>query len=83
MVDEMKFVVRAKDRTEAMKSIPLGDVVSQCRWLGVPVVWIYLDIEVVGEYFFSVTGEDEGEEEEDGELIKIFLTQKKGGRERS
>jgi len=59
MVDEVKFVVRAKDRAEAVETIPLGDVVSQNRWLGDPVVWINFDIEVVGEYFLSVTGEDQ------------------------
>jgi len=59
MVDEVEFVVRAKDRAEAVETIPLGDVVSQSRWLGDPVVWIYFDIEVVGEYFLSVAGEDQ------------------------
>ena len=78
MVDEMKFVVRAKDRSEAVESIPLGDVVGQNRWLGVTVVWIYFDIEVICEYFFSVAGEDEGEEEEQGELIEMFLSGKEG-----
>lgn len=58
VMNEMKFVVRAKDRTEAVKTIPLGDVVSQNRWFGVSVVGVDFDIEVVGEYFFSVTGED-------------------------
>jgi len=60
VVDEVKFMIRAEDRTQAVKSISLGDVVGQSRWLGVSVIWIYFDIEVVGENFFSVTGDNEG-----------------------
>ena len=82
VVDEMKFVVRAKDWTEAVEAIPLGDVVGQNSWLGVPVVGVYFHIEVVGEDFFSVTGEDEGKEEDKGDLINIFLTKSEEGRER-
>ena len=82
MVDEVKFVIGAQDGSEAVESIPLGNVVSQSRWLGVSVVWINFDIEVVGEDFFSVTGEDEGKEEDKGDLINIFLTKSEEGRER-
>ena len=74
MVDEMEFVVGAKDRAEAVKTIPLGDVVSQNSWLGVPMLRVYFDVEVVGEDFLSVTGEDGGEEEEKGDLANISLT---------
>lgn len=65
-----------------MKTVPLGDVVGQNSWLGVPVVGVYFHIEVVGEDFFSVTGEDEGKEEDKGDLINIFLTKSEEGRER-
>ena len=82
VVDEMKFVVRAKDWTEAVEAIPLGDVVGQNSWLGVPVVGVYFHIEVVGEDLFSVRGEDEGKEEDKGDLINIFLTKSEEGRER-
>ena len=33
---------------------------------------------MICEYFFSVAGEDEGEEEEQGELIEMFLSGKEG-----
>ena len=82
VVDEMKFVVRAKDRTEAVEAIPLGDVVGQNSWLGVPMVGVYFHIEVVCEDFFGITGEDEGKEEDKGDLVNIFLTKTKEGRER-
>ena len=82
VVDEMKFVVRAKDWTEAVEAIPLGDVVGQNSWLGVPMVGVYFHIEVVCEDFFSVTGEDEGKEEDKGDLVNIFLTKTEEGRER-
>lgn len=79
VVDEVKFVIGAQDGSEAVESIPLGNVVSQSRWLGVSVVWINFDIEVVGEDFFSVAGEDEGKEEEEGELTHILVTCHGGG----
>ena len=82
VVDEMKFVVRAKDWTEAVEAIPLGDVVGQNSWLGITVLGVYFDIEVVCEDFFSVTGEDEGKEEDKGDLVNIFLTKTGEGRER-
>ena len=82
VVDEMKLVVGAKDWTEAVEAIPLGDVVRQNSWLGVPVVRVYFHIEVVCEDFLSVTGEDEGKEEDNGDLVNIFLTKTKEGRER-
>ena len=63
MVDEMKLVVGAQDGAEAVKTIPLGDVVGQNSWLGVTMLWVYFHIKVVGEDFFSVTGEDEGQED--------------------
>jgi len=62
-----------------VKSISLGDVVGKSRWLGVSVVWIYFDKEVVGEDFFSVTGDDKGQEEEYGELTKIPTCHEAGG----
>jgi len=62
-----------------VKSIPLSNVVGKSRWLGVSVVWIYFDKEVVGEDFFSVTGDDKGEEEEYGELTKILTCHEGGG----
>ena len=43
------------------------------------VSWIYFDKEVVGEDFFSVTGDDKGEEEEYGELTKILTCHEGGG----
>ena len=82
VVDEMELVVGAKDRAEAVETIPLGDVVGQNSWLGVTVLGVYFDIEVVCEDFFSVTGEDEGKEEDEGDLVNIFLTRTKEGRER-
>ena len=82
VVDEMELVVGAKDRAEAVETIPLGDVVGQNSWLGVTVLGVYFDIEVVCEDFFSVTGEDEGKEEDEGDLVNIFLTKTKEGRER-
>ena len=65
-----------------MEAIPLGDVVGQNSWLGVPMVGVYFHIEVVCEDFFSITGEDEGKEEDKGDLVNIFLTRTKEGRER-
>ena len=82
MVDEMKLVVGAQDGAEAVKTIPLGDVVGQNSWLGVTMLWVYFHIEVVGEDLFSVRGEDEGKEEDKGDLINIFLTKSEEGRER-
>ena len=82
MVDEMELVVGAKDWAEAVETIPLGDVVGQNSWLGVPVLGVDFHIEVVGEDFFTVAGQEEGEEEDEGDLVKIFLTKTKEGRER-
>ena len=82
MVDEMKLVVGAQDGTEAVETIPLGDVVGQNSWLGVAMLGVDFHIEVVGEDFFSVTGEDEGKEEDNGDLVNIFLTKTKEGREK-
>ena len=82
VMDEMEFVVGAKDRAEAVKTIPLGDVVSQNSWLGVTMLRVDFDVEMVCEDFFSVTGEEEGEEEEKGDLVNISLTETKEGRER-
>ena len=82
VVDEMEFVVGAKDRAEAVKTIPLGDVVGQNTWLGVTVLRVDFDVEMVCEDFFSVTGEEEGEEEEKSDLVNISLTKTKEGRER-
>ena len=82
VMDEMEFVVGAKDRAEAVKTIPLGDVVGQNSWLGVTMLRVDFDVEMVCEDFFSVTGEEEGEEEEKGDLVNISLTETKEGRER-
>ena len=82
MVDEVELVVGAQDGAEAVKTIPLGDVVGQNSWLGVPMVGVYFHIEVVCEDLFGITGEDEGKEEDKGDLVNIFLTKTGEGRER-
>jgi hypothetical protein len=81
MVDEVELVVGAKDRAEAVEAIPLGDVVGQNSWLGVPMLGVYFHIEVVGEDFFTLAGEEEGKEEDKGDLVNIFLTKTNEGRE--
>ena len=54
MVDEVILVMRPEEGTKVVEAIPLGNLVRHGAGVGVALVRVDLDVEVVGEDLFGV-----------------------------
>ena len=54
MVDEVILVMRPEEGTEVVEAVPLGNLVRQGAGVGMALVRVDLDVEVVGEHLLGV-----------------------------
>lgn len=68
MVDEVILVMRPEEGTEVVEAVPLGNLVRQGAGVGMALVRVDLDVEVVGEDLLGVACcQEQMEDEKCGE----------------
>ena len=68
MVDEVILVMRPEEGTEVVEAVPLGNLVRQGAGVGMALVRVDLDVEVVGEHLLGVACcQEQMEDEKCGE----------------
>jgi len=73
VVDKVEFVWGAKNRTQAVETVPFCYCVGEDFWVGMSVCGVQLHVELVGEDFFCVASQDKGKKGKNTKSDKIIF----------
>jgi len=73
VVDKVEFVWGAKNRSQAVETVPFCYCVGEDFWVGMSVRRVQLHVELVGEDFFCVASKEKGKKRKHTKIDNIIF----------